>query len=257
MMSASPEDVILDCTGVSRSFGGVQAVSHCSLAVKRGSITGLIGPNGAGKSTFLATIGGAITPSAGRITFNGNDITAMPVHLRAQQGLIRTFQLGSDFPRLTVLENMMAACQDNPGETIIGALFQRRKWKRYERDRLAEAKELLVEFRLDTLQDEFAGNLSGGQKRLLELARAVMTRPRLLLLDEPTVGINPVLRARVIEVLLDMRRRGVTCLVVEHALDVVEELCDTVAVMVTGSVLRMGTMQEIQRDEHVIAAYLG
>jgi ABC-type branched-subunit amino acid transport system ATPase component len=257
MISDTPADVILDCADVSRSFGGVHAVDHCSLVVERGSITGLIGPNGAGKSTFLATIGGAISPSAGRITFDGKDITGLPVHVRAQRGLIRTFQLGSDFPRLTVLENMMAACQDNPGETIAGVFFGRRKWKAYERERLTEAKELLVEFKLDTLKNEYAGNLSGGQKRLLELARAIMTRPRLLLLDEPTVGINPLLRARVVEILLDMRRRGVTCLVVEHALDVVEQLCDTVAVMVTGSVLRKGTMQEMQRDEHVIAAYLG
>jgi branched-chain amino acid transport system ATP-binding protein len=254
---AAPADAILDCVDVSRSFGGVRAVDHCSLTVEKGSITGLIGPNGAGKSTFLATIGGAISPSRGTITFEGEDITHSPVHVRAARGLIRTFQLGSEFPRLTVLENMMVACQDNPGETILGSIFRRARWKSYERRRLAEARELLIDFQLDKLQNEYAGNLSGGQKRLLELARAVMTKPRLLLLDEPTVGINPLLRARIVEILLDMRRGGVTCVVVEHALDVVEQLCDTVAVMVSGSVLRRGTMQEMQRDEHVIAAYLG
>jgi branched-chain amino acid transport system ATP-binding protein len=248
---------ILDCIDVSRSFGGVRAVDHCSLTVQEGSITGLIGPNGAGKSTFLATIGGAITPGGGRIVFEGSDITHLPVHLRASRGLIRTFQLASEFPRLTVLENMLVACQDNPGEGVFRSIFRRGHWKSYEGRRLAEARELLVEFQLDRLQNEYAGNLSGGQKRLLELARALMTKPRLLLLDEPTVGINPLLRARLVEILLAIRRDGVTCVVVEHALDVVEQLCDTVAVMVSGSVLRTGTMQEMQRDEHVIAAYLG
>ncbi|MGH7721734.1 MAG: ABC transporter ATP-binding protein [Candidatus Dormibacteria bacterium] len=251
------DEPLLQCVDVSRSFGGVRAVDHCSLVVARGSITGLIGPNGAGKSTFLATIGGAISATTGSINFDGRDITRAPVHVRAARGLIRTFQLGSEFPRLTVLENMMVACQDNPGEMLLGSIFRRGRWKAYERNRLAEARELLLEFQLDGLQDEYAGNLSGGQRRLLELARAVMTRPRLLLLDEPTVGINPLLRARIIEILLDLRESGVTCVVVEHALDVVEQLCDTVAVMVSGSVLRKGTMQEMQRDEHVIAAYLG
>ncbi|HVC40745.1 MAG TPA: ABC transporter ATP-binding protein [Candidatus Saccharimonadales bacterium] len=257
MTVAGPDDAILTCVNVSRFFGGVRAVDQCSLTVQRGSITGLIGPNGAGKSTLLATIGGAISPSSGTIVFDGRDVTHAPVHVRAGQGLIRTFQLGSEFPRLTVLENMMVACQEDPGSTLLGSLLRRRRWKAYERERLAEARGLLVEFQLDKLQNEYAGNLSGGQKRLLELARAVMTKPRLLLLDEPTVGINPLLRKRVLDILLGMRSSGVTCVVVEHALDVVEQLCDSVVVMVAGTVLRRGTMQEIQRDEHVIAAYLG
>jgi branched-chain amino acid transport system ATP-binding protein len=257
MTVTAPDETILACVNVSRFFGGVRAVDQCSLTVQRGSITGLIGPNGAGKSTLLATIGGAISPSAGTILFEGRDITRAPVHVRADRGLIRTFQLGSEFPRLTVLENMMVACQEDPGHTLLGSIFGRRRWKAYERVRLTEARELLVEFQLEKLQNEYAGNLSGGQKRLLELARAVMTKPRLLLLDEPTVGINPLLRKRVLDIILGMRSGGVTCLVVEHALDVVEQLCDTVIVMVAGSVLRRGTMQEIQRDEHVIAAYLG
>ena len=257
MTVTAPDETILACVNVSRFFGGVRAVDQCSLTVQRGSITGLIGPNGAGKSTLLATIGGAVSPSAGTILFEGRDITRVPVHVRADRGLIRTFQLGSEFPRLTVLENMMVACQEDPGETLLGSVFRRRRWKAYERVRLAEARELLVEFQLGKLQNEYAGNLSGGQKRLLELARAVMTKPRLLLLDEPTVGINPLLRERVLDIILGMRSSGVTCVVVEHALDVVERLCDTVVVMVAGSVLRRGTMQEMQRDEHVIAAYLG
>ena len=257
-MSALPlEPAILECEKVVRFFGGVRAVDECSLTVRSRSITGLIGPNGAGKSTLLALIGGAAVPTAGRITFDGRDITHMPVHVRASMGMIRTFQLGSEFPALTVLENMMVACQRHPGESVLGGLFRRRTWKAYERKRLAQARDLLIEFQLDGLQNEYAGNLSGGQKRLLELARAIMAEPKMLLLDEPMVGINPVLRQRVIEVLHDMRRRGVTCLVVEHALDVVDQLCDSVSVMVSGSVLRTGTMSEIQKDEQVIAAYIG
>ena len=257
-MSAEPGEVaILQCDGVTRYFGGVRAVDQCSLTVQAHSITGLIGPNGAGKSTLLALIGGAIAPSTGRITFDGQDITHMPVHVRASHGLIRTFQLGSEFAALTVLENMMVACQRHPGESVLGSIFGRRAWKAFERKSVAQARDLLIEFQLDRLQDEYAGNLSGGQKRLLELARAVMSEPKLLLLDEPMVGINPVLRGHVIELLRDMRRRGVTCVVVEHALDVVEQLCDSVSVMVSGSVIRTGTMAQIQKDEQVIAAYIG
>jgi len=127
MTVTAPDETILACVNVSRFFGGVRAVDQCSLTVQRGSITGLIGPNGAGKSTLLATIGGAISPSAGTILFEGRDITRVPVHVRADRGLIRTFQLGSEFPRLTVLENMMVACQEDPGETLLGSVFRRRR----------------------------------------------------------------------------------------------------------------------------------
>jgi branched-chain amino acid transport system ATP-binding protein len=250
-------DDVLYVTDLERRFGGVRAVDGISLRVARGSITGLIGPNGAGKSTALGTIAGALKPTAGTVTFDGEEITNLGPAQRARRGLIRTFQTSSEFQRLTVMENLLVAAPDNPGEGLFRALvLGRRSWRGYEKRLVVRARELLDQFQMSDKEDEWAGNLSGGQKRLLEIMRGLMAGPKLLLLDEPMAGVNPTL-ARVIE---DHLRRlnddGLTMLMVEHELGVVERLCHRVVVMAHGKVLSEGSMETLRRDQEVLDAYL-
>jgi ABC-type branched-subunit amino acid transport system ATPase component len=253
-MTATDLLVVAD---LKRSFGGVRAVDGVSFRVGRGSITGLIGPNGAGKSTALGAIAGALRPSAGSIEFDGDDITGLAPMKRARQGLIRTFQTSSEFQRLTVLENLLVGAKDNPGETLLGALvLGGRSWRAYERKLVARARELLERFQMSDKEDEWAGNLSGGQKRLLEIMRGLMAEPKLLLLDEPMAGVNPTL-ARGIELHLQrLNDEGLTMLMVEHELGVVERLCDRVVVMAQGKVISEGTMETLRREQEVLDAYL-
>jgi ABC-type branched-subunit amino acid transport system ATPase component len=249
-------DPILSCDGVSVSFGGVRAVDNASLSVQRGSITGLIGPNGAGKSTLVNVLSGHLRGQTGRVMFDTADTTALPSYRLAQRGLVRTFQLSSEFPRLTVLENMMVS-PEHVGASLWTGVFGRRRWKAREYEILVRARGLLDEFGLLSLADEYAGNLSGGQKRLLELARALMRDPTMLLLDEPMAGVTPSMVDRLIDQILDInQRRGVTFLIVEHDLDVIDRLCPTVLVMIQGRVMAEGTMQQLREDERVIEAYL-
>ncbi|MGH3200812.1 MAG: ABC transporter permease subunit [Streptosporangiaceae bacterium] len=250
------DDAILSCEGVSVSFGGVRAVDDASLSVQRGSITGLIGPNGAGKSTLVNVLSGHLRGRAGRVMFDGADSTAFPSYRVAQRGLVRTFQLSSEFPRLTVLENMMVS-PEQVGASLGTGVFRRRTWKDQEHELLVRARGLLDEFDLLPLADEYAGNLSGGQKRLLELARALMRDPSMLLLDEPMAGVAPVMVDRLVGQILDInQRRGVTFLLVEHDLEVIDRLCPTVLVMIQGRVMAEGNMQQLREDERVIDAYL-
>jgi branched-chain amino acid transport system permease protein len=249
-------DDLLVCQDVRCAFGGVQALDGASLNVQKGSITALIGPNGAGKSTLFNIIAGALTSESGNIQFDGKNITALPAYRIARQGIVRTFQKTSEFPRLTVLENMMVAPQHQSGEHLWSALFLRSYWKQEEKRLLDQANDLLKRFDLDQLANEYASTLSGGQKRLLELARALMSSPQLLLLDEPMTGVSPAVMDRLIDLLLSLNTDGATLLIVEHDLAMVERLCSRVFVMAQGKVLAAGTLQDIRQDQEVVDAYL-
>jgi len=248
-------DAILRCEKVSRSFGGVKAVVDATLEIERGTVTGLIGPNGAGKSTLVNIISGHIHPEAGKIVFNDEEISTLAPHRVAQTGLLRTFQLSSEFPWMTLLENMLVAPKQI-GTTFGKAIFSKRRWIDQEYELLGRAREYLREFGLIALENEYAGNLSGGQKRLLEIARALMADPQMLILDEPMAGVAGVLIDRIVDHIAELGHSGLTFLVIEHDLEVVDRLCETVYVMAQGGVLSRGTMAELRQDERVLEAYL-
>jgi ABC-type branched-subunit amino acid transport system ATPase component len=237
-------------------FGGVRAVNGVSFAVPEHEITGLIGPNGAGKSTVLKLIAGALRPTAGRILYLGQDVTGKPAHVLARLRLIRTFQLSSEFAHLTVIENLLVAAPDQRATTFTGALLGKRYWRAQQARLVETARGLLRDFDMADVADEYAGQLSGGQKRLLEIMRALMARPKVLLLDEPLAGVNPTLRLTVEQHLLRLRREGLTMLMVEHELGSVERICDSVIVMAQGQVLARGSMAEMRANEEVVDAYL-
>jgi ABC-type branched-subunit amino acid transport system ATPase component len=237
-------------------FGGVRAVNGVSFAVPEHEITGFIGPNGAGKSTVLKLIAGALRPTAGRILYLGQDVTGKPAHVLARLRLIRTFQLSSEFAHLTVIENLVVAAPDQRATTFTGALLGKRYWRAQQARLVETARGLLRDFDMADVADEYAGQLSGGQKRLLEIMRALMARPKVLLLDEPLAGVNPTLRLTVEQHLLRLRREGLTMLMVEHELGSVERICDSVIVMAQGQVLARGSMAEMRANEEVVDAYL-
>jgi ABC-type branched-subunit amino acid transport system ATPase component len=247
---------MLSVVDLHKDFGGLHAVDGATFAVETGAITGLIGPNGAGKSTALALIAGALKPTSGSVVFRGADITATPSHQRARQGLVRTFQISGEFPRLTVLENLLVTAPNQRGESLTRVVLGKWTWKAQEARLLARARELLARFELADKEDEYAGNLSGGQKRLLQIARGLMAEPALLLLDEPMAGVNPSLSRRLEHHLLELRAEGLTILMVEHELGVVDRLCDQTIVMAQGRVLAQGTMMELRRNQEVLDAYL-
>lgn len=248
---------LLSVQNVRKSFGGVKAINNVSFDVREGTITGLIGPNGAGKSTMVNAISGFHRIDAGSVRLNGIDVTNWPAYRIAQQGLIRTFQIARELKKLTVLENLMLAPQQQFGERAWHSLFFRRKIEEQQQDYLKEALEWLKLFDLYQLRDEYAGNLSGGQKKLLELARALMGKPKLVLLDEPMAGVNPSLALKLQEHILSLKKQGVTFLLIEHNLGIVEAVCDHVVVMAEGKVLAQGKMGDLRENESVVAAYLG
>jgi len=250
------ENPALRVTRVSRSFGGVHAVDGCSFEVRQGTITGLIGPNGAGKSTMLNLLAGALRPDQGSIHFFGSEIAHLPAFRIARQGMARTFQLSSEFARMTVLENLMVAPLHQRGDSLWAAVLGPRAWRREERDHVESAWRLLQRFNLGHLVHEYAGNLSGGQKRLLELARALQMKPRLLLLDEPMAGVNPALISQLADYIAELKGEGLTVVMVEHEMGTVERLCDPVIVMAQGRVLAEGSMAEIRANPAVVTAYL-
>ncbi|MDE3130476.1 MAG: ABC transporter ATP-binding protein [Acidobacteriota bacterium] len=241
---------------LAKSYGGVEAVSAVSLAIPRGSLTGLIGPNGAGKSTVLGMIAGAITPDRGSIRIDGAEIAGLPSYRVAGRGVTRTFQAASVFPHLTVIENLLLGVPPWAGEGLLTAVFARSRWGHEEREHLQAAERLLDRLALTPLADSYAEELSGGQKRLVEIGRALMSKPRLLLLDEPMAGVSRTL-APVIEGLIgELRDEGLTVLLIEHELMVVERLCSPVIVMAQGRVLMQGEMEECRADPEVRRAYL-
>jgi branched-chain amino acid transport system ATP-binding protein len=249
---------ILMASGLSRRFGGVQAVRDMRLEVAPGSITGLIGPNGAGKSTLFNLLSGVIRPQAGRVAYKGHDITGLAPFRRARLGMIRTFQISREFGRLTVLENLMLSPQMQLGEKL---------WPLFTRPRaVADADERVYERALEVmdiatltpLRDAYAADLSGGQKKLLELARTLMVECDLILLDEPGAGVNPALMGTLIEMIQRLNRHhGKTFLIVEHDMDLIARLCDPVIVMTEGTFLTAGPFDTIRDDPRVIDAYLG
>jgi ABC-type branched-subunit amino acid transport system ATPase component len=256
--SASAESSgLLVLEDLHKSFGGVRAVAGATLSIPRGQITGLIGPNGAGKSTVVGLIGGSLRPDAGEIEFDGKAITGLPAYRRARLGLVRSYQLSSEFRRLTVLENMVAASPMQRGERFRVLIQGRGGWREEERELAAKARALLDRFALRDKENEYAGTLSGGQKRLLEIARSLMARPVLLLLDEPMAGVNPTFVRTIERYLEDVNEEeGVSMLLVEHELDVVERLCDSVVVMARGEVIARGDMSDVRSRPEVQNAYL-
>ena len=254
--SPAERDTILQAIDVSRDFGGVRAVSGVSLSVARGTMTGLIGPNGAGKSTLLAVLAGTDRASSGTVRYEGQDVTGLPAYRRARLGLVRTFQLASEFKRLTVMENLLSAAPGNRGDTMRGALAGRRYWRNDEQATVGRAADILHRFGLADLANSYAGDLSGGQRRLVEIMRALMTDPAMLLLDEPMAGVHPELAHRIGEMLTQLSRDGLTVLMVEHELAIMDEFCDPVIVMADGSVLAQGTMAQLRERAEVVEAYL-
>jgi branched-chain amino acid transport system ATP-binding protein len=238
------------------NLGGVHAVAGVSFSIPDGCTAGLIGPNGAGKSTLVGLISGTRLPDSGRVTLFGEDISQLPAWKRPRLGLARTFQLSGEFARLTVIENLMVACRDKTGETLWGAMFRRRRWKAVERVHAERAWELLERFRLEHKANEYAGLLSGGEKRLVEIMRGLMSRPRILLLDEPLAGINPTLRDEITQYLWSLKSDGLTMIIVEHELEAVERLCDTVLVMANGRLVGQGTYSEVIEMGEVVDAYI-
>jgi branched-chain amino acid transport system permease protein len=249
-------EIVLEAVDVAREFGGVRAVAGVSFAVRRGTVTGLIGPNGAGKSTTLAMLAGTLPVSAGQIIYDGQDVTGLPAYRRARLGLVRTFQLASEFKRLTVMENLLSAVPGNRGDSFRGALAGPRYWRRDEAAAIARARELLERFGLDRLANSYAGDLSGGQRRLVEIMRALMAEPKVLLLDEPMAGVHPNLARRIGGELTALAADGLTVLMVEHELAIMDEFCDPVVAMAEGAVLAQGTMAELRRRSEVVEAYL-
>ena len=256
--SDSPPPPILAVEELTRRFGGLVAVDRCSFAIEPGRITGMIGPNGAGKTTIFNMVAGALAPTAGRILFDGEDITGLPTHALFHRGIVRTFQIPHEFGRLTVLENLMAVPAGQPGERLWPVWFAPGVVARREREVRERAEESLRFLTLWDLRDELAMNLSGGQKKLLELGRAMMAVPRLVLLDEPGAGVNPSLLARLRDMILDLNRtRGYTFVIIEHDMDFIASLCERVIVLSQGSVLTDGPMEAVRRDARVLDAYLG
>jgi branched-chain amino acid transport system ATP-binding protein len=243
---------------LSKSFGGIHAVNDCSLAVAKGSVTGLIGPNGAGKSTLFNIIAGLFPPSSGTVALDGADVTGWPAHKLFHSGLARTFQIAQEFTRMTVIENLMAVPAKQSGENLLRAWFSWGKVLGEERALRERAREVLGQLRLTHLEREYAGNLSGGQKKLLELGRTMMIRPKVVLLDELGAGVNRTLLGELAGEIERLNRdHGYTFFVIEHDMDLIARLCDPVIVMAEGRVLVQGTMAEIRRNEAVIEAYLG
>jgi branched-chain amino acid transport system ATP-binding protein len=249
-------DPILVVDKVVRRFGGLTAVDVEHVEVQRGSITALIGPNGAGKTTFFNQLTGFDTADAGTWTFNGRTMSGVPAHKVARAGMVRTFQLTKALSRLTVMENMRLGAQQQKGESFWRALVPG-FWRSQEQEITERAEELLVRFKLDAKRDDFAGSLSGGQRKLLEMARALMVGPELVMLDEPMAGVNPALTQSLLGHVKDLREQGMTVLFVEHDMDMVRDISDWVIVMAQGAVIAEGPPSTIMSDERVIDAYLG
>ncbi len=249
-------DPILVADNVTRTFGGMTAVDVQHVEIPRGAITALIGPNGAGKTTFFNLLTGFDRPDSGTWVFDGQDLAGVPAYKVARKGMVRTFQLTKALGLLSVLENMRLGATKQSGEHFFGALFKS-TWKKREADITDQAMELLARFKLDTKANDYAASLSGGQRKLLEMARALMTKPELVMLDEPMAGVNPALTQSLLGHILNLKSEGMTVLFVEHDMHMVRTIADWVIVMAEGNIVAEGYPDTVMNDPAVIDAYLG
>jgi branched-chain amino acid transport system ATP-binding protein len=252
----SKPDAILTAGGVVRRFGGLVAVDVRHFEVQRGSITALIGPNGAGKTTLFNVLTGFDQADHGEWTFNGQQLAGTPAYRVARGGMVRTFQLTKALSRLTVIENMRLGATGQRGERMWRAMFSW-LWQGQENENTGRAEELLARFKLDHMRDDYAGSLSGGQRKLLEMARALMVQPDIVMLDEPMAGVNPALTQSLLRHVKDLREQGMTVLFVEHDMDMVRDIADWVVVMAQGKIIAEGPPEAVMADPKVIDAYLG
>ena len=253
-----PDQNILQINNISKYFGGLAAVSNCSLNIKKGSITGVIGPNGSGKTTLFNLIAGNLKPNSGQVMFNNEEITSIPSYELFSKGLLRTFQIAHEFTNLTVLENLMMVPGNQSGEKLMTALLNPKLVKKEEEVVKQKAYEVIDFLNLKHLSNELAGNLSGGQKKLLELGRTMMVDAKIVLLDEVGAGVNRTLLKDIGTAIQRLNKeKGYTFCMIEHDMDFIKRMCDPVIVMAEGSVLFEGTAEEAKKDEKVIESYLG
>ena len=249
---------ILQVKNLSKSFGGLKAISNCSLKIKKGSITGIIGPNGSGKTTLFNLISGNLKSSQGKVLFNNEDITNVPSYELFSKGVLRTFQIAHEFSSLTVLENLMMVPGGQSGEKLVNALFKPSLVKKEEENVKEKALKVIDFLNLKHLSNELAGNLSGGQKKLLELGRTMMVDAKLVLLDEVGAGVNRTLLKDIGSAILRLNKeQGYTFCMIEHDMEFISRLCNPVIVLSEGSVLFEGTPDEVKKNEKVIESYLG
>jgi branched-chain amino acid transport system ATP-binding protein len=249
---------MISVKNLSKNFGGIKAVNNASLVIKKGSITGLIGPNGAGKTTLFNVIAGVYPPSHGTVFLEDEDITQLPPHELFNRGLMRTFQIAHEFSSLTVRENLMMVPANQSGEKLIDIWLRPSKIKLEEEQIVKKANNVMDFLQLSALSDEFAGNLSGGQKKLLELGRTMMVEPKIVFLDEVGAGVNRTLLSTIGDAILRLNRDlGYTFCMIEHDMEFIAKLCDPVIVMAEGTVLAEGSADEIKKNNSVIEAYLG
>ena len=253
-----PDQNILQINNISKYFGGLAAVSNCTLNIKKGSITGVIGPNGSGKTTLFNLIAGNLKPNSGQVMFNNEEITSIPSYELFSKGLLRTFQIAHEFTNLTVLENLMMVPGNQSGEKLMTALLKPKLVKREEEIVKQKAYEVIDFLNLKHLSNELAGNLSGGQKKLLELGRTMMVDAKIVLLDEVGAGVNRTLLKDIGTAIQRLNKeKGYTFCMIEHDMDFIKRMCDPVIVMAEGSVLFEGTPDEVMKNEKVIESYLG
>ncbi|MDO8360705.1 MAG: ABC transporter ATP-binding protein [Devosia sp.] len=251
-------DAVIDVQNVSKSFGGLAAVRNCSLKVERGSITGLIGPNGAGKSTLFNLVAGNIVPDSGRIVFDGRDVTGLAPYALFGRGMLRTFQIAHEFSNMTAMENLMVVADRQPGETLVSNWIAPGLVRQRDHEVKQKAADVIDFLKLAHVKNELAGNLSGGQKKLLELGRTMMVDAKVVLLDEVAAGVNRTLLQDLAANIERMNRElGYSFFVIEHDMDLIGRLCDPVIVMAQGEVIAEGPMAEIRANPAIIEAYFG
>jgi neutral amino acid transport system ATP-binding protein len=251
------EIALLSANGLQKSFGGLKAVNNAKIEVKKGSITGLIGPNGAGKTTLFNLLSNFIKPDQGEVIFNGEAIDHLPSYKIANLGFVRTFQVARVLSRLSVLENMLLATQNQTGEKFLNVWLHRKQIRKEELENRDKAMAILESVGLIKKANDYAGGLSGGQRKLLEMGRALMSNPKLILLDEPAAGVNPTLIGEICEHILNWNKQGITFLIIEHNMDVIMSLSHHIWVLAEGTNLADGTPEQIQNNSQVLEAYLG